>query len=122
MAWRAGLLGLVAVLTAACGPAEKVGQPPTTAPVVGSCIERPADDVLDRTAGEPAEVKIRPVPCDQRPNLRVTEHLAASAAFIVGDPSTGRAGGPNCDPPAKRWALVSPPGSRQVVICLADQP
>lgn len=93
-----------------------------TVPAVGTCIERPAADVLKRAQDdEPAEFKVRPVVCDERPNLQVTEHRPASAAYNMGNPIMGQAGGPNCDPPADHWAIVAPPGGRQVVICLADQ-
>jgi len=114
------VIGLLALLAVACTPTDDINETPTAAPAVGTCIERPATDVLDRAADEPVGFQIRPTDCDRRPNLRVTEHLPASA-ISVGDPFTGRPGGPNCDPPAKRWALVTLPG-QQVVICLADQP
>lgn len=116
------LAALVALFAVACGPTQVESTEPVATPAIGTCIERPAAEVLDQASGdEPASFKVRPVACDQRPNLRVTELLPASSAYNVGDPFTGRPGGPNCDPPAKHWALVTPPGRRQVVLCLSTQ-
>jgi hypothetical protein len=116
------MVAMAALAAAACVPANDGAAVPVTAPTVGTCIERPGADVLDRARDDqPAEFQVRPVACDQRPNLRVTELLPASTAYNVGDPFTSRAGGPSCDPPAQHWALVTPPGGRQVVLCLADQ-
>lgn len=117
-----GLILAVMVLQGCAGVRLERGQAdefdPATA--VGRCIEDPG------TPGEQLrDFTPRPIPCPAgpgHPHLRVTEVLPASAAYNAGDPLTGRPGGPNCDPPADRYAVVFPPGGREFVLCLEARP